>query len=123
MDNLDGTSLDGSKKWRCNKNKNHILGVIERVQVSIQVNGATLKYHTTRLIIFRKAVDLTMEIPAEIEVAGEIDDRMLSMVWKCSMPGCDCIKEWHPDEEALEWLHKRLGRETQAERSMEVRDG
>jgi hypothetical protein len=114
MNNLDGTTLDGSKKWRCDKNKNHILGVIERVQVSFQVDGSTLRYHTTRLSVFRTAVDLTVEIPAEIEVAGGIDGRMLSMVWRCS--ACGCMKEWHPDEEALEWLHERLGRETQAER-------
>ena len=107
MNNLDGTTLDGLKKWRCNKNKDHILGVVERVQVSAQVNGAALKYYTTRLIIFRQTVDLAAEIPIEIEVAGGIDGRMLSMVWRCSVPGCGCIKEWHPDEEALIWLYER----------------
>lgn len=109
MDNLDGTTLANSKKWRCDKNKDHILGVIERVQVSAQVNGTVLKYYTTRLIIFRKAVDQSSEIPAEIEVAGGIDGRMLSMIWKCSVPGCDCIKEWHPDDDALMWLYKKYG--------------
>jgi len=106
MDNLDGKKLSDFKQWRCSKNKDHVLGVTERVKVNFQVNGLSLKYFTTRLIIFREAVDLSAEIPAEIDVAGTIDGKMLSMVWKCSVPGCGCIKEWHPDEELVEYLVK-----------------
>ena len=108
MDNLDGKTLSGLKQWRCDKNRDHILGVIERVQVSVLLDDqSTLKYYTTRLIIFRAAVDRCAEVPAEIKVAGTLDGKMLSMTWKCSVPGCGCIKEWHPDEGALEWLKKR----------------
>jgi hypothetical protein len=108
MKNLDGKNLNNSKQWRCDRNKDHILGVIERVQVSVLLDDqSTLKYYTTRLLIFRAAVDLGAEVPAEIEVSGTLDGKMLSMIWKCSVPGCGCIKEWHPDEGALEWLRKR----------------
>lgn len=109
MDNLDGKTLGKAKQWKCNKNKDHILGVIERVQAGALIDGKALKYYTTRLLIFRAAVDLSAEVPAEIEVSGAVDGRMLSMVWKCSVPGCGCIKEWHPDEDALDWLRKRYG--------------
>jgi len=108
MDNLDRTKLDGLKHWRCDRNKDHILGVIERVQVEVLMDDrSTLKYFTTRLLIFRAAVDLCAEVPTEIEVSGALDGKMLSMTWKCSVPGCGCVKEWHPDEGALEWLKKR----------------
>lgn len=109
MDNLDGTKLGKLKKWRCAKDKDHILGVIEWVEVSVRVNGSMLKYHTTRLLIFRKAITMRMDIPDEIEVAGVLDGRMLSMIWTCSIPGCGCVKEWHPDDDALEWLNEKYG--------------
>jgi len=108
MKNMDWNDLRKSKHWRCDRNKEHILGVIERVQVNVLLDdGSTLKYYTTRLLIFRAAVDLRAEAPAKIAVAGTLDGKMLSMTWECSVPGCECIKEWHPDEGALEWLKKR----------------
>lgn len=111
MDKLDGKTLNDLNQWRCNKNRDHILGVIERVQVSVVLDDkSSLKYFTTRLLIFRTAVDLSAEVPAEIEVSGALDGKMLSMVWTCSVLGCGCMKEWHPDEGALEWLKKRYGK-------------
>lgn len=106
MDKLDGISLGDMKQWKCEQNKDHVLGVIERVEVKLQVRGSTLRYYTSRLIIFRMAVDQSAEIPAEIEVAGTVDGKMLSMVWRCSVPGCGCPKEWHPDHEIVEMLAK-----------------
>ncbi len=112
MENLDGKTLNHSKQWKCGRNKDHILGVIERVQASMMMDGKpALKYYTTRLVIFRAAVDLGAEVPAEIEVAGVVDGKMLSMVWKCSVPGCGCMREWHPDEGALELLQSLYGKE------------
>jgi hypothetical protein len=111
MQNLDGKTLGGLKQWRC-KNKDHVLGVIERVQVEVLLHDhSTLKYYTTRLIIFRAAVDLRVEVPAVIEVSGNVDGKMLSMSWKCSVPGCGYVREWHPDEGALEWLKNRYAKE------------
>lgn len=106
MDKLDGSLLNGMKRWQCDKNKDHTLGVIERVKVKLQVDGTTLRYFTSRLIVFRQAVDMSAEIPQEIEVAGTLDGKMLSMVWICSVPGCGCIKEWHPNDELLEYMVK-----------------
>ena len=110
MESLDGRTLENLKQWKCSKNKNHILGVIERVQVSVNVDESTLKYHTTRLIIFRTSVDLASEVPAEIEVSGAIDGKIMSLVWKCSVPGCGCMREWHPDEGAIELLQILYGK-------------
>lgn len=106
MDNLDGTKLNDFKQWRCGGNSGHILGVIERVKV----NGRSYQYFTTRLLIFREAVDLSAEVPAEIEVLGVVDGKMLSMVLKCSVPGCGCMREWHPDEGAVELLQNLYGK-------------
>jgi len=104
VDNLDGKKLSDFKQWRCSRNNDHILGVIERVKVSLQANGSTLKYFTTRLLVFRQAVDLSAEVPGEIEVSGALDGKILNMIWKCSVPGCGCVEEWHPDKEIVEYL-------------------
>lgn len=111
MENLDGRTLSDSKQWRCGRNKDHVLGVIERVQAEIAIGGKGVKYYTTRLIIFREAVDLSDEMPAEIEVVGVVDGKMLSMVWKCTVPGCECMREWHPDEGAVELLQSLYGKD------------
>ncbi len=106
MDKLDGTQLSNMKQWRCDKNKDHVLGVIQREEVKLMVNGITLRYYTSRLLIFREAIDQAAEVPAEIDVAGTIDGKMLSMIWRCSVPGCGCPKEWHPDGDVMDYLVK-----------------
>ncbi len=105
MDNLDGNTLADLTQWHCNRNKDHILGVIERVQVHVTRKDKTrLRYYTTRLSIFRTAVDMGAEVPDEIEVSGVVDGKMLNLVWKCSVPGCGGSKEWHPDLGMVELL-------------------
>lgn len=105
MDNLDGKTLADLKRWCCDKNRDHILGVIERVQVRVRRKDSTrLRYFTTRLSIFRNAVDMGAEVPDEIEVAGVVDGKMLNLTWKCSVPGCGSTKEWHPDVGVVELL-------------------
>ncbi|RJP53607.1 MAG: hypothetical protein C4583_04275 [Anaerolineaceae bacterium] len=102
MENLDGQLLDGAKQWKCANG--HVLGVTERVKAELQVNGKSLRYFTTRLALFRQAVDLEIERPAEIEVCGAVDGRILSMRWRCSVAGCGCIEEWHPAPDVAELL-------------------
>jgi hypothetical protein len=96
MDQLDGKSLNGLKHWR--DAKGHVLGVIEHVRVKVQVDGVNARYHTPRLLLFREAVDVEAEVPAQIDVAGTVEGRTLfSLAWRCSVPGCGCIKEWFPE--------------------------
>lgn len=106
MDKLDGTLIGNMKQWRCDKNKNHVLGVIERKEVKLEVRELKLRYFTSRLIIFRNAIDVNAEIPTEIDVAGDLDGKILSMVWRCSVQGCGCLKEWHPDDVVVDYLVK-----------------
>ncbi|MFZ5856759.1 MAG: hypothetical protein ACOYZ6_08010 [Chloroflexota bacterium] len=103
MENLDGQLLDGSQQWKCQNG--HVLGVIERVKAELRVKGGkTLRYYTTRLALFRQAVDLGVERPAEIEVSGALDGKILSMRWRCSVAGCGCVEEWHPAPDVAELL-------------------
>jgi hypothetical protein len=106
MNNLDGKLLSDSerfKHWKCEHG--HILGVTERVRQVLEVKPYVyVKYYTTRLLIFRTSVDLSVDVPAEIEVAGQGDGRILSIVWRCSVPGCGCIREWHPEKDVVEFL-------------------
>lgn len=101
MINMDGKRLSDLKQWR--DAKGHVLGVIEDVRVSVQVDGIRVKYHSPRLLLFREAVDTQAEVPAEIDVVGTVEGRTLfSLVWKCSVPGCGCIKEWFAEKGVLE---------------------
>jgi len=105
MDTLDGKSLsdiERFKKWTCSNG--HVMGVTERVRVKLRAREATIRYFTTKLLIFQNSVDMTAEVPAEIEVATALDGRILSMVHKCSVPGCGCKREWHPDPAVVELL-------------------
>lgn len=102
MDTVDGKKLSDFKLWRCKHNKDHVLGVSERVKVSFQVGGRDVRYYSNRLRLFRSAVDLNAEIPAEIEVCGMLDGRTMSMTWVCSE--CKEAQEWHPDDEFVKQL-------------------
>lgn len=101
MKTLDGTKLSGFKQW-CDA-RGHVLGVLERVRVSVKVDGVAARYSSPQLLLFREAVDMGAEVPAQIDVAGTVEGRTLfSLVWKCSVPGCGCIKEWFPEKELME---------------------
>lgn len=104
---LDGLNLKNMKHWCCDKNDQHVLGVLERVQVNVKVDGANFTYYSPRLMIFRETVDLAAEIPSEVNVAGTIEGKTLfHMVWKCSMPNCNGVQKWRPEKELLNYFVK-----------------
>ena len=102
MDKLDGNAIydERFRHWKCDKD--HLMGVVERVRETLRVNGKTLRYFTTRLLLFRQAVDLGADVPAEIDVAGFGDGRILSIVWRCSV--CGGIREWHAERDVAEFV-------------------
>ena len=103
MDYLDGTKLSDFKQLRCDKDRRHIIGIVQRVHVSVEVDGVMFHYHSPRLLIFRTTVDMGADVPAEIDVAGSIEGRtLLNMGWRCSVPGCGGIKKWYPERELVE---------------------
>lgn len=100
---MERCQLDGVKQWKCDVNPAHVLGVLQRVESNAVVDGHTIKYHTTQVLLFRETVDLNAKIPDEIEVVGYVEGLMLtSMTWRCTR--CGAVKKWHPGEEALLWL-------------------
>lgn len=107
---LDGKRLDKMKQWKCANG--HLMGVYEHAKADVTVEKKTLHYHTVKLIIFRQAINMESEPLVDVDAAGTIYGRMLlGFSWKCSVPGCGCIREWSPDDEALDWLKKRFERE------------
>jgi hypothetical protein len=106
MDNINGKMFSDAsryKPWRCKNNNGHVLGATERARVSIRVGDKTLRYYTTRLLVFRETLDLNAGIPEVIEVHGVLDGRLLNMAWRCTI--CGGVREWHPDEASMmEWL-------------------
>lgn len=93
---MDGR-LDGLKPWKCTNG--HVLGIVERTQVS--GNGA--KYHVSRLILFRQAIDLEPEASVSLEnvdVIANIEGTVMDI--RCSVPGCGNIRTWWMGAAALE---------------------
>lgn len=104
---MDGISDGKIKQWKCGKG--HVLGVVVREKVKTKIEGVTLKYHTSKLVIYRLAIDLEAESAAQVDAAGTLFGRMLlGFSWKCSVPGCGCVRDWNPDDEALDWLKRRF---------------
>ena len=103
---MDG-NFENMKPWKCKSG--HVLGVYDRATVDAKIEGQTVRYHTTKLIIFRQAINMESERLEAVDAAGTIYGRMLlGFSWRCSVPGCGCIREWNPDDEALDWLKKRF---------------
>lgn len=108
---MDGI-LDGMKHWKCKNG--HVMGAYERATVDAKIEHRTIRYHSVKLIIFRQAIDMDSEPLVDVDAAGTIFGRMLlGFSWKCSVPGCGCIREWNPDDEALDWLRKRFAEREQ----------
>lgn len=91
---MDGT-FDGLKPWKCNKG--HVLGIVERVQVS----GDGTKYHVSRLMLFRQAIDLEPESYMSLEnvdVIANIEGTVMDIRCSC----CGDIRTWWMGDAALE---------------------
>lgn len=100
---MDRGNFRNLKKWKCDGNPAHVLGLLRRVESRVTVEGQTIRYHTTQVMLFKEAVDLDAEPPDEIEVVGYVEGLMLTnMTWKCTC--CGTVKKWHPGEEALMWI-------------------
>jgi len=101
--------LNGLKHWKCARNKNHVLGILKRVEASVVYDHSTIRYHTTQIMLFKQSVDLDAEIPGEVEVVGVVEGLMLThMTWKCTI--CGAERKWNPSEDALMWLISNYGR-------------
>jgi hypothetical protein len=103
---MDGTAMNEVKQWKCKNG--HVLGLIKREKVKTMIKDFEVEYFTSVLIIFRKAIDLESATMDDVDVGGTLYGRMLlHLRWSCSVPGCNCARDWHPDEDALDWLQKR----------------
>lgn len=106
---MDGKDLSGMKQWKCEKNPAHVLGILKRVESRVQVDGSTIRYHTTQIMLFKDSVDLDAKVPVEVDVVGCVEGLMLThMTWKCTI--CGAERRWHPSEDALIWLSTNYGK-------------
>ncbi len=105
---MDGNNWNVMKRWMCKRG--HVLGVYENVWIETKIGVQPVRYRTVKLIIFRQAVDAGVDTQMlTAKQAGSLLGRMLlGFSWTCSVPGCGCIREWNPDDEALDWLKKRF---------------
>jgi len=79
---------DELKKWMC-PSREHQLGLVRR-------NGRGIR----QLLLYRNAVDLCAEPPAEVDVIGVLVGEMMDV--KCSI--CGRVRTWVPGQEALDRL-------------------
>lgn len=106
---MDG-NFYGAKQWKCRNG--HVLGVVLSKRIKTQVEDIKVEYNTSVLIIFRKAIDLNSETMDDVDACGILYGRMLLYFrWECSVLGCGCHRDWYPDDDALDWLQKRYGKE------------
>lgn len=103
---MDG-NLDGVRQWMCPKG--HLLGIVERVK-KFSSNGG--KYHVSRLILFRQAIDLdpksTVSL-ADVDVIGNIEGTVMDI--RCSVPGCGEVRTWWMGAASLERIiESRIGK-------------
>lgn len=101
---MDG-KLDGLKHWKCENG--HVLGIVDRVQVS---NNGT-KYHVSRLMLFRQAIDLDPVASvklADVDVIANIEGTVMDIRCSC----CSSIRTWWMGAATLErFFEKRKERQ------------
>ena len=78
--------MDGLKPWVCRK-CSAVLGQVKR-------NGRGVRH----LMLYRHAVNLKAESPAEVEVIGYLEGTMTDIV--CDV--CGAVRTWAMGQEALE---------------------
>lgn len=101
MNNLNGKNLNEFEQLLC-KQCSAVLGIKVMGKEKLLVNGQTLRYSTTQLLTFRRAIDLNADVPEEIEVCGVFDGQILKMAWSCSV--CGCVMKWHPSKQLAQYL-------------------
>ena len=82
--------------WKCPHG--HVLG-------SVRKNGSKI----SQLLLFREAIDLTLEHPSEVDVIAIVEGYVVDV--RCNVPGCGKTRTWVPGEAALRKLlasYKRL---------------
>lgn len=80
------------KQWRCKNG--HVLG-------AIQLNGNEV----VRLMLYRHAVDLAADVPAEVDVVGPV---LGTMPVVCDAEHCGDVKLWDMSLDALAYLIREL---------------
>ncbi len=91
---MDG-KIDKLKQWKCENG--HVLGIVDRVQAS---NNGT-KYHISRLMLFRQAIDLdpvSSVTLADVDVIANIEGTVMDIRCSC----CSLIRTWWMGDAALE---------------------
>lgn len=74
--------MDELQAWKCKNG--HVLG-------QIQFNGRGI----SKLLLYRHAVNLSAELPQEVEVMGYLEGTMEAI--RCDVEGCGMIRTWGED--------------------------
>lgn len=101
---MDGTN-NGLKLWKCKNN--HVLGIVQRVQIGSDGDN----YWTTRLALFRQAIDADEAV--DIDVIANIEGTVTDI--RCSV--CGEVRTWWLGEAGLERLLKGMGLEIKSDKS------
>lgn len=79
--------MDEYKAWQCKNG--HVLGQVKR-------NGRGIR----QLLLYRHAIDFSVEKPGEVEVMGYLEGTMEKI--RCDVEGCGEVRTWEIGKEAAE---------------------
>ena len=95
---------NGLKDWKCKNG--HVLGVRQNIEreraIAPGMGGKAIRYHTARLMLYRRAVDPQAASPAEVDVIANVEGTTLDV--RCDVEGCGAVRSWFEGAAALERL-------------------
>jgi len=91
-----GVEMDDLKQWRCSSG--HVLGQVKR-------NGRGIR----KLLLYRHAVDMSAEVPEQVDIIGEIEGTVLRI--RCDVVGCDEVRTWEIGKEAAQRVVQKYAAE------------
>src|SRR5512133_289924 len=80
---------NGLAPWKCKHG--HVMGNVRR-------SGSKV----SQLLLFREAIDMTLERPCEVDVIAIVEGYVADV--RCNVPGCGAVRTWVPGEAALKKL-------------------
>lgn len=108
--------LNKLRQWKCRNG--HILGMVERVKVE---NSLGEIGHVSRLLLLRRAIDLSQMYPEEVDIIGALEGTMLHI--RCDVTGCGEVRTWEIGQDAIERLMEMLSTNAYGETNKRMIEG
>jgi len=92
--------------------------MVERVKVE---NSLGEIGHVSRLLLLRRAIDLSQMYPEEVDIIGALEGTMLHI--RCDVTGCGEVRTWEIGQDAIERLMEMLSTNAYGETNKRMIEG